>query len=334
MPKMQRQIVFAPRPAAPLDQLFELRDAPIGRPAPGQVLVRNLVLSCDPAQVAWLMRDSRFAPKVKPGEVMRAWGAGEVIESKHPEFAAGDRVWGTLGWQEYSLSDETGVLPLQRIAPDMELSAPLGAAGINGLTAYIGLVDICQLRAGERVVVSTAAGATGSSAAQIARILGAQVIGIAGGLDKCRFVREQLGAADCIDYKAGHVAALCPDDVDVYFDNVGGSTLDALLGRMARGGRIALCGATAQYAGEAASGASLSQILARTLRVQGLLLYQHRARFAAISEQLFGWVRSGQLQLIEDRVHGLERAPAAMLRLFEGKNRGKQLVVLDAGAVG
>lgn len=267
---------------------------------------------------------------------MRAWCAGHVVESRHPGFKAGDRVWGTLGWQEYALSDGEGILPLLHIPSDSALSLPLGAAGINGVTAYLGLVDICRTQARDQVVVSSAAGATGSAAIQIARNLGARVIGIAGGPDKCRFVRQQLGAAGCIDYKLENVAArlgaLCPNGVDVYFDNVGGATLDVLLGQMAHSGRIALCGATAQYAGEAASGTNLSQILARTLSVQGFLLYQQRARFDAISQQLYAWARSGQLRAIEDIEHGLERAPVALLRLFQGRNVGKQLVVLDHAA--
>ena len=339
MPDMQRQLVFAPQPGHTAQlgpELFELREVPIAQPAADQVLVRNLVLSCDPAQVGWLMSASRYAPQLKPGEVMRAWCAGHVVESRHPGFKAGDRVWGTLGWQEYALTDGEGILPLRHIPPDCALSLPLGAAGINGVTAYLGLVDMCRTQAREQVVVSSAAGATGSAAVQIARNLGARVIGIAGGPDKCRFVRQQLGAADCIDYKvekvAARLAALCPNGVDVYFDNVGGATLDVLLGQMAHSGRIALCGATAQYAGEAASGTNLSQILARSLSVQGFLLYQQLGRFEAISQQLQAWARSGQLRAIEDIEHGLERAPAALLRLFQGQNVGKQLVVLDGAA--
>jgi NADPH-dependent curcumin reductase CurA len=299
-------------------------------------LIRNLVLSCDPAQVGWLMSDTRYASKLKSGDVMRAWGAGHVVESRHPDFAAGDRVWGTLGWQDYTLSDGTGVLPLRKIAAETALSVPLGVGGINGVTAHIGLVELCRVRAGDQVVVSTAAGATGSAAVQIARNLGARVIGIAGGASKCQFVREQLGAAACIDYKAeavsARVAELCPSGVDVYFDNVGGATLDAMLAVMAHEGRIALCGASAQYAGEHPSGANLGQVLARTLSLRGFVLYQHLAGFEAISQHLCAAVRSGQLHAREDLVFGLSNAPAALLRLFQGSNLGKQLIVLEQAA--
>ena len=263
---------------------------------------------------------------------MRAWGAGHVVASRHPDFAVGDRVWGTLGWQEYVVSDGTGVLPLQHIPRDIALSVPLGVGGINGITAYIGIVELCATRAAELVVVSSAAGATGSAAVQIARGLGARVIGIAGGPRKQNFVRELLGAVDCIDYKAESVRERCPSGVDVYFDNVGGATLDALMGAMADSGRIALCGASAQYAGEPLSGANLQQVLARTLRLQGFVLYQYAARFAEISAQLFDWVRCGRLQAYEDLAYGLEAAPSALMRLFQGQNIGKQLVVLEGAA--
>jgi hypothetical protein len=337
MSKTQRQLIFSPRPGAPLGpELFELRESPLPRPDSGQVLIRNLVLSCDPAQVGWLMGGNHYAPKIAVGEVMRAWGAGHVISSKHPSFKVGDRVWGTLGWQEYALSDGSGVLPLQHIPQDIPLSVPLGVGGINGITAHIGLVDLCATRTTDQVVVSSAAGATGSAALQIAQNLGARVIGIAGGPRKAAFVRDILGAVECVDYKAGGVAErvreLCPAGVDVYFDNVGGTTLDVLLGAMADNGRIALCGASAQYAGESLSGAQLHQVLARTLRVQGFVLYQHADRYRVIAAQLCDWVRSGRLQAYEDLAYGLEAAPGALMRLFQGLNVGKQLVVLEGAA--
>lgn len=332
-----RQLIFAPRPHATLGpELFELREAPLPELREGQARVRNLLISADPAQVAWIMSASRYAPKVNPGEVMRAWCAGHVVESRHPQLKPGDRVWGTLGCQDYAITDGTGLLPLRQIPADIALSAPLGIAGINGITAYLGIIDICDTRATDQVVVSTAAGATGGAAVQLARNLGARVVGIAGGSAKCRFVREQLGAADCIDYKAEDVAArlttLCPHGVDVYFDNVGGKTLDTLLGHMAHGGRIALCGASAQYAGEPATGANLSQILARALSVQGYVMYEQQARFEAISCELLAGLRSGQLQAHEDLVFGLQNAPAALLRLFQGQNVGKQLIVMENAA--
>jgi NADPH-dependent curcumin reductase CurA len=331
-----RQLIFTPRPNATLGpDLFELRETPIPAVQDGQALIRNLVISADPAQVGWLMTATRYAPKVKAGEVMRAWCAGHVVESRHPRFRVGDRVWGTLGCQDYALSNGTGLIPLSLIPRDIALSAPLGIAGINGITAHLGIVDVCRTRAEDTVVVSTAAGATGSAALQIARNLGARVIGIAGGADKCRFVRERLGAADCIDYKSENVqarlAALCPEGIDVYFDNVGGRTLDAVLANMAHGGRLALCGATAQYAGEPSS-ASFAHILARALTVQGIVMYEQSARFDAIGAQLYAGLRSGQLQAHEDLVFGLDQVPAALQRLFQGQNLGKQLVVMEDAA--
>jgi NADPH-dependent curcumin reductase CurA len=241
-----------------------------------------------------------------------------------------------MGWEDYTLSDGTGVLPLAAIPDDIPLSYPLGVAGINGVTAFVGVNDICATRTGERAVVSTAAGATGSAAVQIARNLGARVIGIAGGPEKCAWLREALGVEASIDYKhddlAAQLAELVPDGVDVYFDNVGGATLDTVLGAMAHEGRIALCGATAQYSGASPAFRNVDRILARTLSLRGFVLFQWLSRFDAISAQLYQWVREGKLIAKEDIAHGLESAPTALLRLFQGLNVGKQLVQLEGAA--
>jgi NADPH-dependent curcumin reductase len=334
---VNRQLVFTPRPDASLGpDLFSLRSTAIPSPSSGQVLVRNLVCSCDPTQVGWLMSDTTYARKLEPGQVMRAWCAGHVVDSRHPNFRPGDRVWGTMGWEDYSLSDGTGVLPLTAIPDDIPLSYPLGVTGINGVTAFVGVNDICATRAGDRAVVSTAAGATGSAAVQIARNLGARVIGIAGGPDKCAWLKDVLGVDAGIDYKHDDLAArlteLAPEGVDVYFDNVGGATLDTVLGAMASEGRIALCGATSVYSGGSPAFRNVGQILARTLSLRGFVLFQSLARFDAISERLYQWVREGKLVAKEDIAHGLESAPTALLRLFQGLNVGKQLVQFEGAA--
>lgn len=338
MTESNRRLLFMPRPSSVElgPELFELRTAAVPEPAEGQVLIRNLLFSCDPMQVGWLMTTSSFAAQIVPGQPMRAWGAGRVVASRHPDFQEGDRVWGTLAWEDFTLTDGRGVQPLGVVPSDLPLSMSLGVAGLHGITAYLGVVDICGTREGEQVVVSTAAGATGAAAVQIARNLGARVVGIAGAEHKCRFVREVLGAEECVDYKqedlASRLAQLCPAGVDVYFDNVGGATLDTLLAAMAQQGRIALCGATSQYSGERVVFHNVMQLAARTLSARGFVVFQHRERFAAITEQLHAWCRSGRLHNQEDLVHGLTNAPSALLRLFQGLNLGKQLVVMDGAA--
>jgi NADPH-dependent curcumin reductase len=334
MSVMNRELTFAPRPEKPFS--YDLRIQPLRALQDGEVLVRNLLLSCDPTQMAWLGGGSSYAPPVRPGDVMRAWTAGHVIESRRPGFASGDRVWGTMGWQDYSISDGDGILPLAPVPADIPLSYPLSVTGINGVTAHLGVVDIGGVRAGETVVISTAAGATGSAAAQIARSCGARVIGIAGGKKKCEWLTRGLELAGAIDYKNEDVEArldeLCGGGVDFYFDNVGGPTLDTVLARMAANGRIALCGATSQYGGTPTPLRNGMAMLARTLTVRGMLLMNHLDRFAAISAELTEAARAGSLVAKEDVLHGLENAPGALLRLFEGKNLGKQLVVLEDAA--
>jgi NADPH-dependent curcumin reductase len=268
-----------------------------------------------------------------PGDVMRAWCAGEVIESRHPEFAAGDRVWGTFSWQDYVTSDGSGIFPVAKIPADIPLSYPLGVTGITGVTAWIGIIELGVVRASDTVVVSTAAGATGSIAAQIAKLQGARVIGIAGGPEKCAWLTEGLRLDGAIDYRQGEVAAaldtLCPNGVDLYFDNVGGELCDALLSKMALRGRVILCGATSQYTRPSPIRSGTMSLLFRRLTMQGFLIFDHMERFGTASEALTSWVRKDQLIAREDVIEGLENAPTALGRLLEGKNVGKQLVLIE-----
>jgi len=337
MSLQNRQLVFEPKAGVGLGpELFSLRTQPVREPGPGEVLVRNLILSCDPIQVGWLMSSSRYASQIAPQEVMRVWGAGHVVASGHEQFRVGDRVWGTVGWEDYTTTDAGGIQPLSKVADDLPLSVVLGIGGLNGISAYVGLVDICGVRAGERVVVSTAAGATGSAAVQIARALGAQVVGIAGTEPKCQFVRDVLGAQACIHYKSedlrARLAEIYPAGVEVYFDNVGGVTLDTLLGSMASEGRVALCGATSQYSGETPAFVNVGSIAVLTLSVRGFVVFQFRQRFDAVLAQLHAWLRSGHLHSHEDLAHGLLSAPDALARLFQGQNVGKQLVVMEGAS--
>ena len=333
-PLMSRELSYAP--TAEQAYTFELRTRVVRSLNAGEVLIRNLIVSCDPTQFAWLNAGSSYAPRVRAGEVMRAWCAGHVLESRNPRFAPNERVWGTFGWQDYSISDGSGILPLAHVPDGIPLSYPLGVTGINGVTAQIGMVEIGRVAAAETVVVSTAAGATGSVAAQLARNRGARVIGIAGGPEKCAWLRDGLKLTAAIDYKSEDLGQrlreCCPDGIDVYFDNVGGPTLDAVLAHMADHGRIALCGATSLYAGGSATLHNGLNMLARRLTVRGFVVMDERERFAAISAELTAAALRGELTSREDVVHGLEAAPVALLRLLEGKNLGKQLVVLEGAA--
>jgi NADPH-dependent curcumin reductase len=314
---------------------FELREAPVPTPQAGEILVRNHVISCDPTQFGWLSGRATYVPRIMPGDVMRAWCAGEVMQSRHPDFVAGDRVWGTFSWQDYVTSDGSGIFPVRKIPADLPLSYPLGVTGITGVTAYLGMVELGRVQASDTVVVSTAAGATGSAAAQIAKFNGARVIGIAGGPEKCEWLQTALKLDGVIDYRKGSVVvaleALCPKGVDLYFDNVGGDVLDSLLLAMAERGRVMMCGATSQYASAWTPLKHAMMLNYRRLSLRGYLIFDHLDRFDAASEALTQWVRQGRLIAREDVVEGLEHAPVALGRLLEGKNIGKQLVLVADG---
>src|SRR6202167_562002 len=243
-PMKNRQWLLAQRPDGTIrDSDFKLVETDVPTPGEGEVLVRNLMLSCDPTQRGWIARDT-YLPAVKIGEVVRSLGAGRIVTSNHPDFAVGDLVSGLVGWQDHVVMKPQG--QLNKLPPGAPLELAMGALGLTGLTAYFGLLDVGRPVAGETVVVSGAAGATGSGVGQIAKIKGCRVIGIAGGADKCAWVTGDLGVDDCIDYKREDVGAklseLCPSGVDVYFDNVGGEILDAALARLAFHGRVVLCG--------------------------------------------------------------------------------------------
>jgi NADPH-dependent curcumin reductase CurA len=320
---------------------FELRRVGVPRPGADEVLVRNLMISCDPTQRGWLNGIPTYMPAVKPGDVMPAWGAGQVVESNHADYRVGDRVWGTFSWQDYVVVGQDGLFPLSKIHPDVPITYPLGVTGITGVTAYIGMLDLGRPEPGQTVVVSAAAGATGSVAAQLAKLRGARVIGIAGGPNKCRWLTDGLSLDAAIDYKHEDVPArlreLCPDGIDVYYDNVGGALTDAIVRMMALFGRIVLCGIISQGHGRQPLPPLHNTLflMLRSVSVTGFLIFNHMERFAAASEQLLSWVRQGSLVAREDVMHGLENAPLALRRLFEGKNFGKQLVkVADPIALG
>ncbi len=331
-----RQWVLASRPKGMVSEAnFELREREIPEPAEGQALVRNLYVSFDPAMRGWIEDRPSYVPPVALGEVMRAQAVAQVIESRHPDVSPGDFVTGGFGWQDYALAGGRGPLGgLARLAKDVPLTWSLGVLGGTGLTAYFGMFDVGEVSAGKTVVVSGAAGATGSVAAQLGRIQGARVVGIAGGARKCAWLREVARLDAVIDYKSEQVGprlgALCPSGIDLYFDNVGGEILDHALARIAQRGRVVLCGGISGYndaAGPRPPRNYLNLIIQRA-RMEGFLVLDYVARFAEAQRRLLEWVRAGELAHAEDVQQGLENAPATFLRLFRGENLGKQLLRL------
>jgi len=332
MAEPNRKWVLKSRPQGLVDRSnFEWREEAVPTVGEGEFLVRNLYLSCDPTQRGWMEFDT-YVPAIPIGEVMRSVSAGQVVESKHADFARGDLVSGAFGWQDYAVSKGDGLVPPMRIPPGVDLATALSLFGITGLTAYFGLLDIGAPTPGETVVVSGAAGSTGSFAAQIAKIKGARVIGIAGGAKKCAWLTDELGLDATIDYREKNVGArlaeLCAKGVDVYFDNVGGEILDAVLAHLADGARIALCGAISGYNDVAHMPGirNYVNLIVHRATMRGFLLFDFAARIPEAIAELAGWAAAGQLKNQVDIVNGLENAPDALRRLFTGENLGKQLV--------
>lgn len=323
---------MAAHPAGPLgDEHFDLVEEPVPEPAEGEALVRTLYLSLDPAIRVWMNGVDTYVPGIQVGDVMRAGGLGEVVRSRDPAHGEGDVVFGMMHWSDYYLarSGHDGLTTVPRHEP---LTAYLSVFGVTGLTAYFGLLDIGRPKEGETVVVSGAAGATGSVAGQIARITGCRVIGIAGGPEKCAWLIDELGFDAAIDYKSEDVSArlreTCPDGIDVFFDNVGGEILDAALGQLALHGRVVLCGAISQYdtADLAPGPRNVINLIPQRGRMQGFILLDYRDRFLEAIPQLMQWVQEGRIRYAEDVVEGLENAPAAFRTLFTGANTGKLIV--------
>ena len=326
------QIVLARRPqGAAQESDFRRVETDVPKTGDGQFLVRNHYLSLDPYMRGRMNDAKSYAKPVAIGEVMVGGTVGEVIESRHPGFKPGDKVLGMFGWQLYAVSDGTGVQKIEdRGVP---LSAYLGALGMPGVTAYIGLLDIGQPKADETVVVSAASGAIGSVVGQIAKIKGCRAVGIAGGAEKCRYVVDELGLDACVDYKRGNLAEdlkrATPKGIDVYFENVGGEILDAVLRRINPFARIPLCGLISQYnAVEPYGVKNIGSLLVNRVKLQGFIVSDHLARWPAARKDLAQWVSDGRIKYRESVAQGLANAPAAFIGLLAGKNFGKQLVKL------
>jgi NADPH-dependent curcumin reductase CurA len=332
-PTTNKQWVLAKRPHGMISAAnWKLQEAPVPPLAEGEALVQTLYLSCDPTQRGWMEDRPSNMPPVGIGEVMRAGSIGRVVESRSPLLAPGDHVEGMAGWQQYSVVKAGGPFGATKLPRELDPKLLMSVLGVTGLTAYFGLLDLGQPKAGETVVVSGAAGATGSVAGQIARIKGCRVVGIAGGPDKCAWLTKQARFDAAIDYKREDVGArlreLAPQGVDVYFDNVGGDILDAVLAQIRMKARIVLCGGISAYneVDPPPGPRNLMNLVIQRARMEGFIVIDYAPRFAAGREELKRWVDAGEIAYQVDLVRGIERAPEALLRLFSGKNLGKQLV--------
>lgn len=329
-----RQWLVRRNPA--LDELvgpehFDWVDNAVPSPGPGEVLVRTLCLGTSPAQRGYISKTKSMHDKAAIGSVMRGRGVAQVVESRHPDYKAGEQIMATTGWQDYAVVTpaQAGILSTPKISnPALPPELNLGILGAAGLTAYFGLLDVANLANGNTVVVSAAAGGVGSCAIQIARCLGAgQVIGIAGGKEKCSWMTDYLGADAGIDYKSDNVGdaldQYCPDGIDVFFDNVGGPQLEAALERLSIGARVAICGYIAtDYTQTPAGPKNYVYLVRRRARMQGFFVFDYEQEFAAAGAQLENWYANGKLRPCEDVTEGLENMPLALQGLFTGSNRG------------
>jgi NADPH-dependent curcumin reductase len=326
-----QRIVLASRPQGAVSaDNFHLERVPVPVLREGEVLVRNAFLSLDPYMRGRMDDKKSYAAPQALGETMIGGTVGEVVESKNPKFAVGDKVTGMLGWAEMGVSDGTGLNKVD--ATRIPLSAYLGAVGMPGMTAWYGLNRIMQAKAGETVVVSAASGAVGSVVGQLAKQRGCRAVGIAGGSDKCAYVVEELGFDACVDYKAGNLAgelaAATPHGIDALFENVGGVIFDTSMARMNPFGRIAVCGLISGYNGESMVLNNVRQILSMRLLLQGFIVSEHLDAWPQGLAELGALVASGKLKFRESVAQGLAAAPDAFIGLLQGKNFGKQLVKL------
>ncbi len=333
-PTVNRQLVLASRPRGAIEPgTFVLKESAVPELTDGQMLVRTIYVSIDPTMRGWLIDQPSYLPPVQIGEVMRAGGVGEVVASRIAAFAPGQVVQGMTGWQEYAVTDGGGLAPMSPVQPGLPLPLAMSVFNATGMTAYFGMLELGQPKPGETVVVSGAAGATGSVAGQIAKIKGARVVGLAGSDEKCAWVRDDLGFDACINYKTENVEArlreLCPGGIDVYFDNVGGQILDSVLSQIAMRARVVLCGGISSGYTEDAVPYGVKNVMNLVImraRMEGFIIVDYFGRFAGAAVEMAGWMAAGKLKSREQIVQGLERCPDALNMLFTGGNTGKLLV--------
>jgi len=325
-----RQWIYARKPEGEVGpDNFELREIPMPEPGAGEVLVRATLLSLDPASRAW-MQGATYRSQLHPGDVMAGWGIGEVVKSNSHGFAAGDLVSGETGWQEYA------ALPARALVKHDKKHKPehyLSVLGIIGLTAYFGLLDVGKPRPGETVLVSGAAGAVGSIAGQIAKLMGCRVVGTTRGADKCKWIVDELGFDAAVDYQNDNLdkalKAACPNGLDVYFDNTGGAVLEAALRRMNLFGRVACCGVVSQYNTSAPSPGPFGVpgfLVTKRIRMEGFVVMDFYSRRVEAEAALGRWLDEGKIKAPVDIVDGFEKMPSALAGMFAGKNRGKLMV--------
>lgn len=329
---VNRQVRLKSRPAGiPEAHHFEIVRAEVPGLEEGQVLVRNIYLSAEPAMRGWVSAVANYSEPVPLGGVMRSFAVGRVAQSRHPEFQAGEFVTGMFGWQDYAAVDAKAI---QRkvAASDVPISTALGVLGLNGLTAYFALIDVGQPKAGDTVVVSTAAGSVGSCVGQVAAIMGCRTVGIAGGSQKTALCRDEFGYDAAIDYKTGDldgsIAAACPQGIDVYFDNTAGAISDAVMKHLNVGARIVICGtaSVASWDPPPLGPRVERHLLVKRARIQGFLIFDYAPRFAEGLAALTEWVRTGRIRYREDILEGIEQAPGSIAGLYRGENLGKRLI--------
>ena len=329
---INRQVRLKSRPSGiPQAENFELASASVPALEDGQVLVRNIYLSAEPAMRGWVSAVANYSEPVAIGAVMRSLAVGRVEQSRHQDFREGEFVTGMFGWQDYAVL-EAQAIGRKVPATGMPISTALGVLGLNGLTAYFGLLEVGAPKAGETVLVSTAAGAVGSCVGQIAKIMGCRSAGIAGGPEKLRLCHDEFGFDAAIDYKAGELeaalAAACPEGIDVYFDNTAGAVSDAVMQRLNVGARVVICG-TASIANwdPPPQGPRVERhLLVKRARMQGFVIFDYAARFPEGLAALTDWVRAGRVRYREDILEGIEAAPGSIAGLYRGENLGKRLI--------
>jgi NADPH-dependent curcumin reductase len=332
MSTVNRQFLLAARPSGMVKETdFEYREVPVPELGDGQFLVKTRYISLDPSMRGQMENRADYVAPLQIGDVMRAGGVGTVVASRHPDYPEGTQVTGTFGMQDYVVSDGRQP-PLRSLPADIDPTLALGVLGGTGMTAYFGLLDLGEPKPGDVVVVSGAAGATGSIAGQIAKIKGCRVVGIAGSAEKCRWLTDELGFDAAIDYKAQDVSAelsrLCPKGIDIYFDNVGGEILDLCLARIADRARVVLCGGISRYnaTGPLPGPKNYFNLVFRRARMEGFIVLDYAPRFPEAVAEMRQWIDAGKLKQQVTVIDGFKQLPVALIRLFEGYNTGKLMV--------
>ena len=322
------KLIKRPQPGLVTRDVFSIEDVEAATPGAGEFRVRLEYISLDPAMRGWMNEGRSYVAPVPLGSAMRAFSAGRIDQSNHPDFKVGDAVQGLLGVQQYAISNGEGIVKIDTSAAPMERW--VGGLGMPGWTAYFGLLDVGKPKAGETVVVSAASGAVGSIVGQIAKIKGCHVVGIAGGPDKCAYVRDELGFDACVDYKTGNLGAAlkaaCPKGIDVYFENVGGDILDTVLLQMNTFGRIPVCGLISAYTATSLPEGpkNLRCVLTQRLTMRGLIVFDWADRIPEAIRELGAWHKAGKLKIREDvRTGGIDAYPDVLNLLYTGGNFGK-----------